>query len=249
MKRQADKGPLLLDYGDSSESEYDEIGAAVAARLAKERGETEKEKEDQVKETTKKGEEKEEAGAPPLKKRAVVSPVPEEEEEEESSDDEVEVAGVGKFGSVRASNSVSKLPSALSALSNTKVQFKRSADEEKEAAMTQKGGGEDFRKRMHVPASSSSAASKAAEEQPTLSLPTISWHVPVAMISGGPGGMKASNQNAAAAAPKAKAPLPEKEKEKLTVKEKEKLKRMKGGQSSQHTWKSETFMQLRQQFD
>ncbi|ETN99066.1 hypothetical protein RFI_38420 [Reticulomyxa filosa] len=37
-------------------------------------------------------------------------------------------------------------------------------------------------------------------------------------------------------------------KSKLTIKEKEKLKRMKG-QSSQHGWKPEIFMQLRQQFD
>ena len=33
-----------------------------------------------------------------------------------------------------------------------------------------------------------------------------------------------------------------------TIKDKEKQKRMKG-QSSHHTWKSETFMLLRQQFD
>ena len=41
---------------------------------------------------------------------------------------------------------------------------------------------------------------------------------------------------------------PERNKGRQTIKEKEKEKRMKG-QSSIGSWKSETFMQLRQQFD
>ncbi|KAL8453869.1 hypothetical protein Emag_001677 [Eimeria magna] len=83
------------------------------------------------------------------------------------------------------------------------------------------------------------------QQQVYVGLPVgVGWHVPLVGVEGR-GGYKQSPEGEGEA--KKKSPS-DGQKRPLTIKERERLKRKKG-QSSHATWKPETWMQLRQQYD
>ncbi|CDJ63056.1 hypothetical protein, conserved [Eimeria necatrix] len=129
-----------------------------------------------------------------------------------------------------------------------RVSQKRKQQEAEQAARAARLAGDEI---QHVPAAAPAGGPRRTppkkQQQVYVGLPVgVGWHVPLVGIEGR-GGYKPSAEEQTAENEK-RSKETEARKKALTIKEREKLKRKKG-QSSHATWKPETWMQLRQQYD